>query len=361
MKKKLVILADPLDVQVAGIHTYLLSILTAIYKIDNRFDVTIIRSVESQDYPKWQTIVVPIKKTPLHQRWRQLTTIPHILNKINPDIVLEPAHFGPFRLRDSIKRVTVIHDLTPLTHPQYHDKASQIAHKCFLPSIIRKSNQLITVSQCSRKNINELFPLSIGKTSVVPLAPREKPKQHTTNQIDSDYILTVGTVEPRKNHIELISAFEKIKNKKIKLVIAGKIGWKSDKILNRIKSSTRSQDIIMTGYVNENDLASLYKHAALFVYTSLYEGFGLPILEAMQHGIPVICANYSSLPEVGGNAAAYYKLGNHSVLSDTIDRLLNDSELREEMSYKGKKNAAKYTWRKTAFKTLDILFETVRS
>ena len=362
MKHKLVILADVLDTQIAGIHYYLRRLLDALYKLNSVFEITLIRPFPSPEYPKWDTIVIPINKMPLNQRWRQFTSIPRIINKINPDIVLEPAHFGPFRLIKSIKRATVIHDLTPITHPQFHKLSSTLAHKLLLKSIIKTADCIITDSQNSLADLNALYPGSMGKSSMIHLAPSDK-KQLTINQeepyITKPYILCVGTIEPRKNHIQLIAAFEKIESKDLKLVLVGQQGWKSEKVIERIDGSIKKDKIILADHVSDQLLCNIYQHAEMMVYPSFYEGFGLPIVEAMQYGLPVLCSDSSCLPEVGGDAANYFPLNDSNSLAKLIDEVYLDKEKANAMRNKSHLRSLDFSWQKTATEMQNILKDVI--
>ena len=187
--------------------------------------------------------------------------------------------------------------------------------------------------------------------------------------ISRDYILYVGTLQPRKNIIRLIEAFQKIKlsnsqinNNNVQLVIVGKKGWLYDDIFAKVKELRLEKDVVFTGFVPDEELPALYEYATCFCLPSLYEGFGFPVLEAMQYGCPVVCSNISSLPEVAGDAGV---LVNPESVED-IARGLTDvlsltSGQRKQMIEKGKKQAAKFTWEKAAKQTIEILERVGRS
>jgi len=353
---KIAIIADALDTQQAGIHVYVKELLNAIYSLDCSHDIHIIRASENKNYPKWKEHYIKVKRIPFHIRWRQLTSIPALLNKLNPDIVFETAHFGPFRLRKEIKRVTMIHDLTPILFPEYHSFSSYIAHKLLLKGIIKRADHVIVNSKHTQSDLAEWSPVSRNKSKVVHLAPLTKlPTNNDLPVIEGRYILTVGTIEPRKNHLQLIEAFENLRNSRIKLVIAGSIGWKSKKIVTRIKNSTKKDSIKLMGRVSNKTLANLYQNAEMMVYPSYYEGFGLPVLEAMQYGIPVLCSDSSSLPEVGGKAALYFPLGNIPALTQLISEVLDNEQLRTEIQIASKAQAELFSWKMAAVETLELL------
>jgi len=353
---KIAIIADALDTQQAGIHVYVKELLNAIYSLDCSHDIHIIRASENKNYPKWKEHYIKVKRIPFHIRWRQLTSIPALLNKLNPDIVFETAHFGPFRLSKGIKKITMIHDLTPILFPEYHSFSSYIAHKLLLKGIIKRADLVIVNSKHTQSDLAEWAPVSKNKIKVVHLAPVTKlPTNNDLPVIEGRYILTVGTIEPRKNHLQLIEAFENLRNSRIKLVIAGSIGWKSKKIVTRIKNSRKKDSIKLMGRVSNKTLANLYQNAEMMVYPSYYEGFGLPVLEAMQYGIPVLCSDSSSLPEVGGKAALYFPIGNISALTQLISEVLDNEQLRTEIQIASKAQAELFSWKMAAVETLELL------
>ena len=352
---KIAIIADALDTQQAGIHVYVKELLNAIYSLDCSHDIHIIRASENKNYPKWKEHYIKVKRIPFHIRWRQLTSIPALLNKLNPDIVFETAHFGPFRLRKEIKRVTMIHDLTPILFPEYHSFSSYIAHKLLLKGIIKRADHVIVNSKHTQSDLAEWSPVSRNKSKVVHLAPLTKlPTNNDLPVIEGRYILTVGTIEPRKNHLQLIEAFENLRNSRIKLVIAGSIGWKSKKIVTRIKNSTKKDSIKLMGRVSNKTLANLYQNAEMMVYPSYYEGFGLPVLEAMSCGTPVIVSNVSSLPEIIGTSGLTFPPNNQDQLVEKINQLLDNESLVQALSKKSLQQAAKFSWDKTAKETLAV-------
>jgi len=175
--------------------------------------------------------------------------------------------------------------------------------------------------------------------------------------IDSGYILFVGTLQPRKNIAKLIEAFAEIKDKQIKLVIVGKKGWLWEEILESPKKYNVAERVKFLDFVGDEDLPSLYKNATCFILPSLYEGFGLPVLEAMKYGCPVLISDVSSLPEVGGDAAVYFDPTNADDIAQKIDQVISDEKTRKEMIGKGYNQVKKFSWEKTAKETLKVLEE----
>jgi glycosyltransferase involved in cell wall biosynthesis len=175
--------------------------------------------------------------------------------------------------------------------------------------------------------------------------------------ITKPYILFVGTIQPRKNIAKLIEAVSLLKNKEIQLVVVGKKGWLWEEILAAPEKFKITDRIKFLDFVGNEDLPSLYKNAQCFVLPSLYEGFGLPVLEAMQFGCPVVTSNVSSLPEVGGDAAIYFDPESVDDMAEKIDKVISDEKLRAEMTEKGYNQVKKFSWEKTAKETLKVLEE----
>lgn len=350
----ILILADPIDNQSAGVHTYTKNLIEALLKIDKKNTYTFIHEREN-DFFKWLNHhIIPHKNRIGYGTYRKFHLIPKLIRKLKPDIVFEPCHIGPFNLPKSIKRVTTIHDLTPLLFPKFHETQSVLIHKLLLPRIIKKSDLIITPSKNTQKDILKLNPKA--KTTVIPLGTK-KPKSQIHPRMPRrgggekfPYILYLGTIEPRKNLELLIEAYNEL-NLKHKLILAGKIGWKAKSIL---KKAAENPSIILKGQVTEKEKATLYKNAAIFIYPSHYEGFGLPPLEAMQYGTPTIVANNSSLKEYFKNHALLFTT--KSQLKTHIKNLLKNPPPKKPPTF-----VKIFTWENTALQTLKKLESLVKN
>lgn len=362
---RIAFLADALDLQSAGVHVYTREIIKALANIETKHEYIIVRVNRSAEPTTFEELPIPYIKIPGYKAYRLFWQLPRLLAKRKVDVVVEPAHFGPFNLPQHIKRVTFIHDLTPLLFPQYHVYHSQLLQRLFLPSILRRAAHVITNSAHTRQDLIQFFPFTANKSTATLLGkdriyrPVEDAKVLETYGIQPPYWLCVGTIEPRKNIKVLLAAFDRLKaetNGPHQLVLLGKKGWKSEDIYQRIQDSPFREAIHLPGYVEREALPVIYSMAEVFIYPSFYEGFGLPVLEAMSCGVPVLTADVSSLPEVGGEGALYFDPHSVEELVDWLRKLSQSPALRQQQGRLGLKRAAQFSWKKTARET-DAIFD----
>lgn len=351
---RIAIIADALDQQYAGIYIYTKEIIKAIATLDTSHQLIIVRAKAKNEFEGVEEIVIPERSFLGHAAYRLLILIPHALNQAKVDVVIEPRHFGPFNLNNKIKRITVIHDLTPLLFPKWHQFSSQLLQRIFLPHILKRADHIITNSTYTSQDVNKIFPFTKGKTTAIllgkdtifrPTVSKDVLKKYKVQQ---PFFLFVGTFEPRKNLSTLIKAFNKFKattNATHQLVLIGKKGWKNTSFFKDLEQSPFRKNIILTGYVERAELPVFYTMATAFVYPSHYEGFGLPILEAMTCGTIVISSNTSSLPEVGGTAANYFSPEDEQALTNF---LIEFSLKKEQQSTASLQQSQKFSWLKAA-------------
>lgn len=260
--------------------------------------------------------------------------------------------------------ITTIHDLTPLKFPQGFEKNAINSFKRNFYWVKKEASFIMVDSGATEKDlIKEGFDKN--KIKVVYLAASDKFKPVKSKkrikgvkkkyEISGDYILSVGTLEPRKNIKRLINAWRVVSGRwQVDLVLVGKQGWQKIK-LPAIRHEPRA---ISTGFVPDNDLSALYSGAKVFVYPSLYEGFGLPVLEAMACGCPVITSNVSSLLELAGNAALLVSPKSVKEIKQAMKKVLTNEKLRESLIKKGFTQAKKFSWQETAREVLEIYNKT---
>lgn len=254
----------------------------------------------------------------------------------------------------------VVYDLISFKDFAIPQRRAKAIERATLGTAVKKSSKILTISQATADDLASLFPESKGKTVVMPLAADDHFKPYPKKETDTaakkfkltkPYIFFAGTLEPRKNLVQLIRSYAELPEAvrdTYDLVLVGKKGWDYESIFNAIDQLDLNDRIHHLDYVADQDLARLYAGAEVFAFPSLYEGFGLPILEAMQSGTPVITSDLSSLPEVGGQAVEYIDPTNDVALTKTLAKVLGSAALRKKLRTAGLKRAKDYSWERTA-------------
>jgi glycosyltransferase involved in cell wall biosynthesis len=299
---------------------------------------------------------------PFARLWTHVRLAAEILVRA-PDVLFVPAHVLPLTHPPS---VATIHDLGYCHFPEAHTRRARLYLEWGTRHNARASRLVIADSRATRDDLVRLYGVPQRKTRVAypGIRPGLAPvHEHAAIDrvldkygIPRPYLLYVGTLQPRKNLLRLIEAFAALPDGHV-LVLAGKKGWLYSDILERAQRSGVGHRVIFTGYVPDDDLPALLSGAQLFVFPSLYEGFGLPVLEAMACGIPVVCSDTSSLPEVAGDAALLVPPTDVSALAAAMSRALTDAELRSTLVRRGMEQAAQFTWQRCAEKVLQALEE----
>ncbi|MDA3895780.1 MAG: glycosyltransferase family 1 protein [Desulfobacteraceae bacterium] len=291
------------------------------------------------------------------------------------DIYHEGGYF-PFKAAKNVKTIFTIHDISLKTLPGFHPKERVRFFNKYFENSLQNIDSIITPSEFSKKEIIREYPRinnRINKRMNTGIHPvhlgfdkhiffRQPEKTVDSLKIKlklpEKYILFVGTSDPRKNIQSIIKAMA-VLPESIKLVCAGWAGWSSIKGIQPAGTNMKDR-IFFAGYLTDTELAVLYSGARAFVYPSFYEGFGLPVLEAMACGCPVICSNTSSLPEVAGNAAMTCNPNDIHCLADSIEKVFASDGLYEEMSLKSLEQAKKFSWANAAEKTIKIFIDTLQ-
>ena len=265
------------------------------------------------------------------------------------------------------KIVTSVHDFSFILHKEYHPK-ERIEHfeKYFFTNVA-KSDMIITGSEFSKQEILEQLNFSNEQIQVIYHGINHNLFKVYDNikvnfELPKKFIFSVGSIEPRKNLVGLLKAYNSLDKefkKEFKLVLAGFKGWENEEIINLIEQD--KENIHYLGFVSDSELAKVYNLASLFVFPSFYEGFGLPVLEAMACGTPVVSSNTTSLPEVGGEAVVYCDPNNVNDIAEKIQIVLNDKKLQQEMIGKSLKRAKQFTWEKAAQEHMKIFEKVLKS
>jgi glycosyltransferase involved in cell wall biosynthesis len=274
-------------------------------------------------------------------------------------------------------RVLTIHDLIPLLHPEWMYRDAESELRSITRSLEIERDYVIVNSEATARDVHALLGVSRERIFVTPFAaasdifhPEEDPERIAAVRArygipGGDYVLSLCTVEPRKNLPHLVRSFFRLLDQErladLSLVLVGPTGWKAEGVFaSLIERPEHRERVILTGYVADADLAALYSGARLFAYPSLYEGFGLPVLEAMRCGTPVITSGTSSLPEVAGEAALYIAPTDPDALCEALRALLTEPGRAAELRRRGLERAARFTWERTAERTVEA-YETILS
>ena len=284
------------------------------------------------------------------------------------DVFWSP-HFNFTSLSFKTKQVITVHDLSFLRYPEFFSGRKNFWHRALqVKTVLNQARQIVAVSNNTKQDLIELLNIPADKITVIYSGlnlPTLKPKVTESQeflakwQLKPHYFLYLGNIEPRKNLVNLILAYNQWQDSlnghgEAYLVLAGGRGWKTRKIYQLAKRSPYREKIIFLGYVSEREKEILYEQALALVYPSLYEGFGFPPLEALARGVPVICSNVSSLPEVVGSSAYLIDPLSVSDLARGLERLAKDQSLREYLIKQGRKRSQLFSWDKTAAEYLEL-------
>jgi len=325
--------------------------------------------------PRWRARVIPFPRLWTHARLSQEMLV------APPDVLFVPAHVLP--LVHPRRSVVTVHDLGYRHEPQAHRPLDRLYLDISTRYNARAASHVIADSAATRRDLVQLYGTDPQRITVVPLGvdelfqpvtdPARLAAVRAKYGLPGDYLLYVGTLQPRKNLVRLIEAWARvigdwrleigdcqIENRKSKignwtLVIAGKRGWLYEEIFATARKLGLEGQVLFPGYVPEEDLPALLSGATAFVLPSLYEGFGLPVLEAMACGTPVIAANISSLPEVMGDAGLLVDPLDSDALAAAMQRLVQDAALREDLRQRGLARARLFSWSRCARETLAVL------
>lgn len=292
--------------------------------------------------------------------WTQLRLSWHIFQH-RPDALLVPSHSVPFI--HPRQTVVVIHGLEYERFPRCYSKLERAILKINTLLSIRWSGKIIVPSYNTKKDLIKLYKVHPGKIEVVHhgFSPQNLKKGGRHLGFN---IFFIGRIEKRKNILGIVRAFNDFMKRKteeesgvedIKLILSGGPGYGIEEIRQEIALSPFKSNIVLTGYISDFEKEEFYREADIFLFPSFYEGFGLPVLEAMSFGVPVICSNSSSLPEVAGGAAILVDPSDIKSISLAIDRVFGSEQTRKEMAISGYENLKRFSWEKCAEKTMQIL------
>lgn len=354
-------------IESAGIARYINELLANLAKIDQKNEYQLYYSFWRKDAEKF----VKIKK--ISQKFAHLKSkffrLPGSIKEFLYDQKIYSADnlstgaeiyhaptFMEMPINLKIPSIVTIHDMTTFLFPDQRGNSVSKKLSKKADNAIKNANLIIAVSKATKKDILKFCRINPQKIKVIYEAQNEifvpNPKISRGN-----FILAVGTIEPRKNLARLISAYGKLPEKLIKgnpLYIVGGKGWNDSKIYHLAKPMSDKEYIKFLGFVSDRQLTKLYQRAKIFIYPSIYEGFGLPPLEAMACGAPVITSNVSSMPEIVGQAAIKINPYKTEEITNVLQNLLENDQLRDELSQKSLMQAKQFSWRKCARQTLKL-------
>lgn len=371
---KIAIQAADLDnKRIDGTRVYLLNVLKNLGEIVPEDDFLIYHKnnfnpeLTPPSFPNYE-----VKKLKFFRFWTQTRFALNVWRD-KVDVLWMPMHNIPLLRRKEMKTVVTIHDLAFKHFPDTFPAKDLFQLNLLTDLAIKKSDKIIAVSQSTKNDILKFYPnIKEDKIKVIyhgfdgELYKKEFGPEIVNEMLSKfhlkkeKYLLYVGAIQPRKNLKTLVKAFEifKKENKNnIKLVIAGGKAWCWEEVIEAIENSAVRDSIILTGRVSFDDLSVLQQNAGIFVFPTLYEGFGIPILEAFAAGTPVISAKNSSLEEVGADAVEYFESLDENELAQKISKVIDNEALKREMVEKGKKQMEKFSWQKCAKETLEFIKE----
>jgi len=300
--------------------------------------------------------------------WRLRVALAHLFRRPQDahfrdvDLFHATDHLLPFFAR--IPSIFTLYDLTYLT-TDTHTTLNRLFLRLMMPHFLRQAAAVITISESTRRDMLRYYAVAPAKCYVTHggVDARFRPASEAAIEavrrqygLPEQYILAVGTIEPRKNYTTLLAAYHALRDRHpgLRLVIVGKRGWRSEAFFQKLSELGLEDQVLLPGYVADADLPALYTAATVFAFASLYEGFGLPILEAMACGTPVVAGNTSALPEVVGEAGVLAPPQDVGALAAALAALLDNAALRADLCAKGVTQAQRFTWTQTAQATLQV-------
>jgi glycosyltransferase involved in cell wall biosynthesis len=361
----------------AGIGRYARELVRALARLDrsNRYVLFVPRDAQADllawDWPGNFTVVrAPLSERLLAALWHR-ARVPLPIEALigstdvfySPDFLLPPT-----RAR---RTLVTIHDLSYVRLPECFPDVLRRYLDDAVPRAVRRADLILADAASTRRDLIEVYGVPSDKVLVLysgvdarfhPDIPEsERARVRSRYCLREPYLLSVSTIQPRKNYVRLLEAWAKLisksefRNSNYRLVLAGRNGWMYDQVYRTVKRLDLNDRVLFPGFVSDTDLPALYSMATLFVYPSLYEGFGLPVAEAMACGVPVVLSNVSSLPEVAGEAGLYFDPCDVDAMTDAIYRALSDPTLRAGLRAQGLSQAEKFSWDRAAEELLTCL------
>lgn len=359
---------DTLGRKRTGDESYLASLMLGLGRVDERNEYVVFTRVPDREARRFAALD--------GRRWRFRRVgpdsvwlrhpfgLPRALGRERPD-VFHAQYFLPPRC--PCPCVLTVHDISFAVRPEYFTLRDRVFLGALVPSALRRAARVITDTEYTRRDLIERYRLEPGRIAVIPLAadPRYQPldRERCRNEVrrrhgvDAPFILYVGTFQPRKNLSTLVRAYGMLRERAAlphKLLVAGRPKYMYEAVHEAIRDTRSEPHVVFAGFVDDADLPAYYNAADVFAFPSLYEGFGLPVVEAMQCGTPVVCSSASCLPEVAGDAALLADPHGPEALCQALERVLTEVTLAEDLRRRGLRRAAQFSWERTARETVRV-------
>jgi glycosyltransferase involved in cell wall biosynthesis len=362
------------DKYISGVEYYSLGLLNGLLNINQRNDYIVYTNqpdlVREHVQPANNLTIVKVKYTKKRAArifWEH-TQLPKLVVRQDLDVLHCPSYICPIR-KTSVPYVATIHDTIAIDHPEWCKPANSLYYNCFMRVAAKKASCVISVSKCTADDLKRNFDLPCAKIHVVysGIDSIFKPNKDSSQcrevkiryNLPESYILYVGNIEPKKNIWTLLRLQQKLKQMGLphKLVIVGMRSWGTKVELDEISKEIKLNNVVWIGYVSRRDLPCIYQMADVFVFLSLYEGFGFPPLEAMACGTPVISTTQGALNETVADAALTVEPYNVWQITQAVISIITDPSLRERHIHMGLKQSGLFDWEKTAKETLSVYQE----
>jgi len=359
----------------AGAGVYTDNLIRALARVDAENEYVLFAKSDAFDglarqRPSFRIVHVGAMSRATRLAWEQLI-LPAQLRLQAIDVLHSPHHTTPLLVADC-RRVVTFHDLTFFILPGRYPRGRRLYFRSVSWAAAKVADMLVCPSRAVQDDIIRILRTPPDK--VRPIAEAAAPAFQPINDsnlldtlrrkyvLPDRFILSVGSLEPGKNRTTLLKAFAELRRRGIrqKLVVAGQQAWKYDADFGLAEGLGLTNEVVFTGYVEPEEMPVLYNAADLFVFPSLYEGFGLPVLEAMACGVPVVASNTSAIPEVAADAALLVDPQNTGTLCDAMERILNDQDLRATLRQRGLERASTFSWERAARETIAVYEAALR-
>lgn len=355
-----------------GVGVYAINLVSRVNRIsENDTEIIIVAQDDDKEVSQYESEKVKIIKVPskifrnfLLRICLEQFILPVIALCYSVDAI-HSLHYSFPIIPITANKIVTIHDLTFFLYPEYHLRHKTIYFRLFIRLAAKLADKIIVISDSTSKDLMKHTNVNHKKIKVIHLGGYIEEKECGENRfnrlkerygIHQPYILYVGMIEPRKNLVRAVRAFHKLLNDGIEyqFFIAGKIGWKSKEFMREISKVSSQHRIILSGYINDDDKRCLLRHADIFLYPSMYEGFGIPIIEAMSFSVPTICSNRSSMSEIAGDACILVDPENTDAIYKALHKLIYNKGEYDAIKKKSKTQAVKFNWDATWEKTMEL-------